>query len=180
MSGVGFETIWQDVKYALRAMRKNLGFTIAIVLTIALGIGANTAMFSVIHAVLLKPLAYREPDRVLILSRGATPVRYSEMKASNQSFTELGAYAGSFEQMALSGMGQPEVLHGARITANASQILAISPSKKDTVSCRKTMFPAQPESRSSASNCGKEDSAAIRRLSANPSPLRVSRTPSPE
>ena len=78
MSGVGFETIWQDVKYALRAMRKNLGFTIAIVLTIALGIGANTAMFSVYHAVLLKPLAYREPDRVLILSRGATPVRYSE------------------------------------------------------------------------------------------------------
>src|SRR5947207_11333727 len=52
MSGIGLlEPIWQDVKYALRAMRKNLGFTIAIVLTIALGIGANTAMFSVIHAV---------------------------------------------------------------------------------------------------------------------------------
>jgi predicted permease len=129
MSGTSFlETIWQDVKYALRAMRKNLGFTIAIVLTIALGIGANTAMFSVIHAVLLKPLAYQEPDRVLILWNGVTPIRYDEMKAASQSYTELGVYSG-LEEMALSGIGQPEVLNGTRITANFLQILGISPLK---------------------------------------------------
>lgn len=120
--GQFFEALWWDIRYASRAMRKNPLFSTAVILTIALGIGCNTAMFSVIHAVLLKPLAYQEPDRVLILSRGATPVRYDEMKASNQSYTELGAYAGSIEEMALSGMGQPEVLHGARITANAPQI----------------------------------------------------------
>ena len=123
------EALWWDIRYALRAMRKNPLFSTAVVLTIALGIGCNTAMFSVIHAVLLKPLAYREPDRVLILSRGATPVRYGEMKASNQSYTELGAYAGSIAELALSGMGEPEVLHGARITANSLQILGISPLK---------------------------------------------------
>src|SRR5215471_19743982 len=94
-----FEALWWDIRYALRAMRKNPLFSTAVVLTIALGIGCNTAMFSVIHAVLLKPLAYREPDRVLILSRGATPVRYSEMKTANQSYSELGAYAGSFEEI---------------------------------------------------------------------------------
>ncbi len=124
-----FEALRWDIRYALRAMRKNPLFSIAVILTIALGIGCNTAMFSVIHAVLLKPLAYREPDRVLILSRGATPVRYDEMKTANQSYTELGAYAGSIAEMALSGMGQPEVLHGARITANFPQILGISPLK---------------------------------------------------
>ncbi|HSS96832.1 MAG TPA: ABC transporter permease, partial [Terriglobales bacterium] len=124
-----FEALWWDIRYALRAMRKNPLFSTAVVLTIALGIGCNTAMFSVIHAVLLKPLAYQEPDRVLILSRGATPTRYTEMKAATQSYTELGAYSGSLEEMALSGIGQPEVLNGARVTANFLQILGISPLK---------------------------------------------------
>ena len=80
--GQFFEALWWDIRYALRAMRKNPLFSTAVVLTIALGIGCNTAMFSVIHAVLLKPLAYQEPDRVFILSRGATPARYDEMKAA--------------------------------------------------------------------------------------------------
>ncbi|HSS99793.1 MAG TPA: ABC transporter permease, partial [Terriglobales bacterium] len=124
-----FESLWWDVRYALHAMRKNPLFSTAVVLTIALGIGCNTAMFSVIHAVLLKPLAYQEPERVLILSRGATPVRYDEMKATGQSFTRLGAYAGALEEMALSGVGEPEILRGARITANFLQVLGISPLK---------------------------------------------------
>jgi putative ABC transport system permease protein len=127
--GQFFEALWWDIRYALRAMRKNPLFSTAVVLTIALGIGCNTAMFSVIHAVLLKPLAYQEPDRVVMLSRGATPTRYNEMKAASQSYTELGAYSGSLEEMALSGAGQPEVLNGARVTANFLQVLGISPLK---------------------------------------------------
>src|SRR5262249_51538726 len=105
-----FEALWWDVRYALR-MRKNALFSTAVVLIIALGIGCNTAMFSVIYAVLLKPLAYQEPDRVVILSSGATPIRYDEMKVASQSYTELGVYAGP-EDMALSRVGQPEVLNG--------------------------------------------------------------------
>src|SRR5262249_16811117 len=65
----------------------------------------------VIYAVLLKPLAYQEPDRVVILSSGATPIRYDEMKVASQSYTELGVYAGP-EDMALSRVGQPQVLNG--------------------------------------------------------------------
>ncbi len=129
MTAIGFlENIGQDAKYALRAMRKNPGFTTAIVLTIALGIGVNTAMFSVIHAVLLKPLAYREPNRVVMLTGGATPTRYDEMKAASQSYTELGAHSISTEEMALSGI-TPEVLNGARVSANFLHILGISPLK---------------------------------------------------
>ena len=67
------ETASRDLFYALRTMRKNPGFVAIAVLTLALGIGGNTATFSVIHAVLLKPLGYRDPDRVVRISGGATP-----------------------------------------------------------------------------------------------------------
>jgi putative ABC transport system permease protein len=116
----------QDVRYALRQLRRNPGFTSVALLTLTLGIGANAAMFSVIYAILLKPLQYREPDRVVLVADGATPIRFDEMKAATQSYTEVAAYTGP-EDMALSGMAEPEVLKGARASANFLHILGVTP-----------------------------------------------------
>ena len=122
-----FETMRQDVRYAIRSARKNPAFYVAVVLTIALGIGANTAMFSVIHAVLLKPLSYYQPDRVVQLSQGATLVRFEEMKQASKSYADLGAYSFPVQDMTLSGAGEPEVLKGARVSWNFLRVLGVAP-----------------------------------------------------
>jgi len=122
-----FESIQKDLKYGIRTMLKNPVLSGAVVLTLALGIGANTAMFSVIRAVLLKPLEYREPDRVVLLADGATPIRFEEMAATSRSYTQIGAFANGPEDMALSGGGEPEVLKVARVSATFLDILGVSP-----------------------------------------------------
>ncbi len=106
----------QDLRYALRQLRRNPGFTAVALLTLTLGIGANTAIFSVVHAVLLKPLGYRDPDRVVLVTEEATPGRLEEIVAASQSYTEIGDFAGP-EDMALSRIAAPRVLKGARISA---------------------------------------------------------------
>jgi hypothetical protein len=92
MNGASIESVRQDLLYALRTMRKNRAFTATAVFTLALGIGGNTAMFTVIRSVLLKPLAYRDPDRVVQISGGATSVRFEEIRAEARSYTGVGAY----------------------------------------------------------------------------------------
>src|SRR5216684_1903131 len=116
----------QDLRYALRQLRKNPGFTAVGLLTLSLGIGANTAIFSVVHAVLLKPLGYHDPDRVVLVTEGATPVRFEELLAASRSYTEIGSFAGP-EDMALSRIAEPRVLKSARVSANFLRILEVSP-----------------------------------------------------
>jgi predicted permease len=107
-------------------MRQNSVFAATAVLTLALAIGGNTAMFTVIRAVLLKPLQYRDPDRLVTLSGGVTPTLFADMKSGARSFTELGAFTGE-ENITLSGAAEPEVLKGAWLSAGFLRILGVEP-----------------------------------------------------
>ncbi|HTB19970.1 MAG TPA: ABC transporter permease [Bryobacteraceae bacterium] len=120
------ETIWQDALYALRTMRQKPVFAATAILTMALAIGGNTAMFTVIRAVLLKPLEYRDPDRLANISGGATPTLFADIKAGAHSFSDLGAFTGE-ENITLSGGAEPEVLKGERISAATLRILGVEP-----------------------------------------------------
>jgi predicted permease len=131
-----FETVWQDILYSLRTMRKNPAFAVTAVFTLALGIGGNTAIFTVIRSVLLKPLEYRDPDRLVYLSldnprrnvqdASFTEVRLKEMRAVAKSFEGLGAY-GRPDTVTISGRGEPEALKAARVSANFLDILGVQP-----------------------------------------------------
>jgi predicted permease len=120
------ETIWRDTVYALRTIRTKPVFAATAVLTLALAIGGNTAMFTVIRAVLLNPLQYRDPDRLVRIAGGATPSRFVEMQAGARSFTGLGAFTGQ-EDLTLSGGAEPEVLKGVRVSAGFLRILEVDP-----------------------------------------------------
>ncbi|HEY1462352.1 MAG TPA: FtsX-like permease family protein [Terriglobales bacterium] len=85
-------------------MKRNPGFTFFAVIVMALGIAATTAMFSVIHTVLLKDLPYRESEQIVLLSKGVTPVRYEEMKAASHSYSDLGVFAAAATLLALIGI----------------------------------------------------------------------------
>jgi putative ABC transport system permease protein len=135
MSFSQVESVWQDVLYSLRAMAWNPGFALTAMLILGLGIGGNTAIFTVIRAVLLRPLEYRDPDRLAYLSieNPRQPLQnlsfgqaqFDQMKAAT-SFTSLGAY-GRPENFALSSGGEPEELKGARVSANFLEVLGVPP-----------------------------------------------------
>ena len=137
MGGLGFvETVWLDLRYAGRGMRKNPIFTVVAVVTLALGIGGNAAIFTLVRGVLLKPLAYRAPERLVSVTID-NPQRnvnnhsfgidqFREMKGAIKSFSGFGAY-GSEETVMLSGGGEPEALKGSRLSANFLDILGVQP-----------------------------------------------------
>ena len=110
----------QDLRYGLRILRRNLGFTLVAALTLALGIGANTAIFSVADAFLLKPLPFPNLGRLAAVVIGQkAPVAaadYYDWRNQDRSFDELAAYRQS--DVNLTGSGQPERLFGAQVTAN--------------------------------------------------------------
>ena len=116
-------TLWQDLRYAARVLVKKPGFTLIVVITLSVGIGANTAIFSVVYALVLRPLPYYEPDRLVMLSE-----KESNGERSSISYPNYGDWrerAQSFEGMAsirsesfnLTGAGKPVPLCVARVAA---------------------------------------------------------------
>jgi predicted permease len=126
-------TLIQDLKFGLRMLAKNPGFTAVAVLTLALGIGANTALFSVVNGVLLKPLRYTDPDRlVAAYSRDANFANSSisypnflDWVRDNRSFSALAAYLE--DDFNLTGMGEAERVPAERISANFFPLLGVKP-----------------------------------------------------
>jgi len=129
------DAFFQDLRYGWRGLLRNPGFAAVAILTLALGIGANTAIFSVVHAVLLRPLPYRNPSRLVYISEfwpHETPVRtvpnpdFANWSEHGQLFDGLAAYGGGAE-VNLTGMGEPERLSGARVTADFFTLLGVEP-----------------------------------------------------
>jgi putative ABC transport system permease protein len=124
----------RDVRYAGRLIRRDLGFSIVAILTLALGIGANTAIFSVINTVLLEPLPYRDSDRlVLVWERNTVlgkdrdavaPLNYRDWRAQNTAFDDLGAYR--FRTVALGSVPDPEQLSALSLSATVFRVLDAS------------------------------------------------------
>jgi len=128
-------TLLQDLRYGLRMLARNPGFTAVAVLTLALGIGANTAIFSVVYAVLLRPFPYKDPNRLVIVweqnpSRGWTTnivsaANFLDWHRQNRVFTELAAVdPTSFN---LAGSGEPIEIGGEHVTANLFSLLGVQP-----------------------------------------------------
>jgi predicted permease len=135
LHGGYMERLWQDVRYGIRMLWRSPGFTAVAVLTLALGIGANTAIFSVVNAVLLRPLPYKDPDRLVMafesLPRlGAQPIPFSApdfegFVQRNRSFEEFAAFQN--KRYELSGVDQPERILGARVSCSLFSVLGVPP-----------------------------------------------------
>ncbi|MDQ3803637.1 MAG: ABC transporter permease [Acidobacteriota bacterium] len=125
------QTLWQDVRYAARMLLKNPGFTAVAVVALALGVGANTAIFSVVNAVLLRPLAYKDPEQLVFINHNYQKTNlkasvsvpgYLHYRDNAKSFSGVAALAGW--AVNLTGEGEPERLQGMAVTPNLFAVLA--------------------------------------------------------
>ncbi|HEV3202159.1 MAG TPA: ABC transporter permease [Bryobacteraceae bacterium] len=127
------DTIWNDLRYALRTLRRTPGFTIVIVLTLALSIGANSAIFSVIEGVLLRPLPYAHPDRIVRIFFNSdsyakfplNPYDLRDFRTRNRTFDSLAGIVRADVQ--LSGAGEPVMLRAFRVTGGYFRVLGFTP-----------------------------------------------------
>src|SRR5206468_11067250 len=113
-----FQGLLADVATALRRVRRSPGHALAVVVTLALGIGATTAIFSVVRAVLLAPLPYRAPDRLVLLAESSqergwsraevAPANFYDWQEQATSFRGMAAFADYLEQVVVTGQGSPE------------------------------------------------------------------------
>src|SRR6202007_2572595 len=134
-SGFWLETLIADARYALRVMRKNPGFAAVAVLTLAVGIGANTAIFSVVYAVLLKPLPFAQPEQLFnvfevqpaegVKGTGWSYGNFEELRATNHIFSQMSGH--QEHQLTLTGRGEPTVVNTAVVTPELFSVMGVKP-----------------------------------------------------
>ncbi len=125
-------TLWQDVRYGFRTLGKRPGFTVVVVLSLALGIGGTTTIFSMINAVLLRPLPYRSPDRLVYVWEQSP--QHDNYRVSAATFRDWQQQSQAFEQMALiqeasltlTEVDQPERIEVGRVSAGFFDLLGVS------------------------------------------------------
>src|SRR5262245_44978418 len=129
------QTLWQDLRYGARMLLKSPNVTFIAVITLALGIGANTAIFSVVNAVLLRPLPFKEPDRVVMVWERRANSGEANIPISGHEFVGWREQSRVFEQMAiirgdgftLTGNGEPEAINAERVSAEFFSLLGVPP-----------------------------------------------------
>ncbi|MGC4050269.1 MAG: ABC transporter permease [Paludibaculum sp.] len=130
------ESFWQDLRYAVRTHRNNPGFSVVVLLTMALGIGVNTSVFSVLYSAWLAPMNYADPSALVDVSvknlqnnwqtGGTAWANLSDWRAANQSFTGLGTYRIQ-RDASLTGLGEPQEMNLARVSSNLFPLLGVAP-----------------------------------------------------
>lgn len=142
--GVPFvETTIQDIRYALRALRRSPAYSLAAIATLAIGVGAGTAVFSVVGAVLVRPLPYRAPNELVRIFETnplrrwtrniAAPANYADWRSLNQSFTDIAAYeqfnlnGSGAGDLFLTGFGEPQGVKAMGVSGNLFQVLGATP-----------------------------------------------------
>ena len=128
------QTLWQDLRYAVRQLRKSPGFTAVAVLTLALGIGASTAIFSVVDAVLLRPLPFPHPEQIVQVweqspngdSINLSDPNFDDFRTQNTTFANLAAYSGS-EPTSISGGNEPVRANITAVSSDFFRVLGIEP-----------------------------------------------------
>ena len=129
------DSLRRDLRYALRTFVRSPGFSLVALATIAIGVGANTAIFSIVNAVLLKPLPYPRADELVLVSQSnrqtkqtlgdATPANFLDWRVRNHTFTGMAAFKS--ESLIISSSGEPERLDGAMVNANFFDVLEVKP-----------------------------------------------------
>src|SRR5947209_1933025 len=127
--GVVMGTLLQDLRFGLRTLLKNPGFTAVAVLTLALGIGANTAIFSVVNAVLLRPLPYKDSSQLVMIWQGrgtpVSPLNFLDYEKQNRVFEHMATFnAGS---LTLTEIAEPERIRTGLVTADFFEVLGVRP-----------------------------------------------------
>ena len=121
-------TLLQDIRYALQSFRKSIGFTVAAVLTLALGIGANTAIFSIVDAVMLRPLPYAHPERLVsvLAGHGGSRAELAGIRDRSRLYQGVAAYRINYG-VTLGGRGEPQRINAALSTSNLFPVLGVKP-----------------------------------------------------
>ena len=127
------ESFAGDLKYGLRGMRRNAGSTVFAILIAGLGIGGASTVFSVVNALLLRPLPFRDPGQLVFISNGENystqTEHFSDLRDQNQSFSDLAGWSGTYSSgdRELTGTGEPERLTGVPVTGNFFPLLGVAP-----------------------------------------------------